>query len=79
MKLTIEIGRGLVADNYGEYWGDYLVALGKGVFYSNYCCYDIDYLGDGCRLPTCKEIQDFIKEVQKKFPNAEIIDGTGVL
>jgi len=81
MKLVVEISRGLVSDGPGEYWGDCLcVCDEKGRFvWSNYYCFDIDYCGDGCRLPTCKEIQDFIAIVKKKFPDAIVEDGTGVL
>ena len=79
MKLTIEISRGLVADSWGEYWGDCLCALGPGVFYSDYMCYDIDYCETGTRLPTRDEVLDFIDKVKKKYPDAIVEDGTGVL
>ncbi len=79
MKLTIEIGRGLVADGFGEYWGDYLCAIAPGIYYSDYCCYDVDYTGDGTRLPTEAEIRAFIKKVQTRYPDAVVEDGTGVL
>jgi hypothetical protein len=81
MKLTVEIGRGLVTDGPGEYWADYLcVTNAKGGFiWSDYACFDVDYTGDGTRLPTEAEIRAFIKKVQTKYPGAIVEDGTGVL
>ena len=80
MKLTVEIGRGFVA-GYEETWGEYLCVVNENdhFIWSNYFCFDIDFLGDGCRLPTEEEILDFINEVKKKFPDAVVEDGTGVL
>ena len=78
MKLIINIGWGPVCGE--EYWGVYLCALDeKGAFkYSDPFVFDVDY-GEGTRLPRRDELLDFIDEVKKKFPDATVEDGTGVL